>query len=67
MGMDEALMTVKGDIERLSEQIKGALRRIDEQKATSDAVYKLALSVERMTGEIKYMAEEQSRQRTSTH
>lgn len=31
---------------RMSEQIKGALKRIDEQKALTESVHKLATSVE---------------------
>ena len=34
---------------RMSEQIKGALKRIDEQKALTESVHKLALSVEKLT------------------
>ena len=39
----------------LSEQMKAAFHRIDEQKQLAESVHKLALSVSEQTGELKQM------------
>ena len=49
-------LNVEKSIAALTEQMKAAFRRIDEQKELTETVHKMAVSME-------YMAQEQARQR----
>lgn len=46
--LEAALFEIKQEQVRMGEQIKAALKRIDEQKALTESVHALALSVEKM-------------------
>lgn len=56
-------LNVEKAIATLTEQIKAAFKRIDEQKMLTEAVSDLASSVKVMASEQKRMSEEQARQR----
>ena len=45
----EQISNIKQEQAKMAEQIKAALKRIDEQKALTDSVHSLALSIERLT------------------
>ena len=54
--MDEIKMVeISAQLARLEEQIKAAFKRIDEQKALTESVQSLALSVERLASTQKNM------------
>lgn len=44
--MEKMLLEIKGELAAQKEQIKGALRRIDEQAKLTESVHELALSVQ---------------------
>ena len=47
--LHEQISQIRQDQAKMAEQIKAALRRIDEQKALTESVHSLALSIERLT------------------
>ena len=47
--MEQTLISIERRLAAQEEQIKGALKRIDEQSALTESVHKLATSVELLT------------------
>ncbi len=56
------IMSMRQEIATLTEQVKAAFKRIDEQKQLTESVQKLATSTEVMAAEIKRMGAVQTRQ-----
>lgn len=55
METEQILLELQREQARLGEQIKGALKRIDEQKELTESVHKLATSVELLAASQKAM------------
>ena len=51
--MEQILMDIKQELAEHREQIKGALKRIDEQAKLTESVHKLATAIEVLTAEQK--------------
>lgn len=58
--MDQMLMGIREELAAQKEQIKGALKRIDEQAKLTESVHELATSIKIMANEQKTLTEKVS-------
>lgn len=56
-----AILKIQTDMATLTEQTKGMWKRIDEQKALTESVHKIAMSLEVQSQEMKQMRKEQEK------
>ncbi len=61
--LTQMVMDMRQTLASLTEQMKAAFKRIDDQKQLTESVGELASSVKVMAAEQKRMGEEQTRQR----
>lgn len=61
--MTQIIMQLQQDVAGLRADLKGAFKRIDEQRELTETVHKLALSMQELVSAQKHMGEEQERMR----